>query len=220
MNPEIALRLFDEGAVLIDTERGFELKHHDMNPGAPRSPIRFNIRPPGTKDGKVSDELFSMIGHEMARIAAMHERPPTILVGVPHAGDVLVDSMSAQGLSFARMRLKKTEGAGVRRVTGILDLEGEFPGGRRNVAWLVDDLITKASSKIEALDITCAASFTVPVCLVCIDREQGGEQELKKYGVSLLSLFKMNALLRFYLDRGRLSADQYDAIMRYKALNE
>ncbi|MGD2163972.1 MAG: orotate phosphoribosyltransferase, partial [Anaerolineae bacterium] len=73
---------------------------------------------------------------------------------------------------------RKVKGHGTRRA-----IEGSFEAGER--ALLVDDLITRGGSKLEAAETLEEASLVVDDVLVLIDREQGGAQDLAEKGYRL-----------------------------------
>jgi orotate phosphoribosyltransferase len=217
----IARQLFDVGAVCLDTKDGFALKLHETNPHAARSPIKFNIRPPGTKGGRVPETLFRELGAELVRLIMETDSSIRVLAGVPHAGDILVDEMCVYARvnlgvpDFARVKLAKSEGSAQRRVTGLIDFVGTFPGGDDNKLALVDDLITKADSKIESLDVLRAATFQTQYCFVLIDRGQGGAEQLAKFGVTLKSLYTMEWLIDFYREENLVTDEEHSAITEY-----
>ncbi len=91
------------------------------------------------------------------------------------------------------------------------------PGGS---VLLIDDLITKADSKFESINVLESAGLKVENIMVVIDREQGGYDELKKAGYLLHSIFKITELLDFYLDNKKISREKYSETINYINANK
>jgi len=72
-------------------------------------------------------------------------------------------------------------------------LEGKFSPGQRVV--LVEDVITTAGSSIEGIKVLRDAGLEVSRVIVVVDREEGGEEALKKHDIELISLATASQLL-------------------------
>jgi uridine monophosphate synthetase len=83
-------------------------------------------------------------------------------------------------------------------------IEGFFSPGERVV--LLDDVISSAQSKIEAIAILEAAGLEVTDLVVLVDRESGGREEIERRGVRFHSFAKISELLELAHSRG-LSAE-------------
>lgn len=216
----LALRIFDEKAVQFGA---FELKHHKNNPEAMLSPIFFNLRTennPGKK-GSLSPDLVNNIGRVLYSVIMRARIPFQYVAGIPWAGEPLAESVYYTNRLFGgkaeRIRLVKEEKEdGSRKITGIVDGYKVVSGYK---ALLIDDLITKADSKFEAIQVLESAGLKVRNILVVIDREQGGADELKKTGYALHSIFKISDLLKFYLNKGKINREKYDEVMEYIYIN-
>jgi len=92
-------------------------------------------------------------------------------------------------------------------------IEGKFEPGQR--ALLIDDLITKADSKLEAAKALKDNGLIVENILVLVDREQGGAKTLKEAGYNLYSVFKITELLDIYLENGKINKQKYDEAISY-----
>lgn len=212
----LALRIFDEKAVEFEPR---PLKHHEKDPNAPLSPIFFNLRTennPGKK-GPLSPDLVNNIGRVLYSVIIRTRIPFQYVAGIPWAGEPLAESVYFTNRLFSgkaeRIRLVKEEKEdGSRKITGIVDGYKVVSGYK---ALLIDDLITKAYSKLEAIQVLEEAGLRVKDILVVIDREQGGADELKKAGYALHSIFKISDLLKFYLIRCKITRGKYDEVMEY-----
>ncbi len=86
-------------------------------------------------------------------------------------------------------------------------VEGGFRAGERVL--LVDDLITRGDSKLEAIRPLEEAGLVVENVLVLIDREQGGGDDLAHRGYRLHSLIRLTDLLDRLLEEGCITSEEY-----------
>lgn len=130
---------------------------------------------------------------------------------VPTAATPLVRMLSANtGIPMITPRELKTHGSGAM-------IDGVYKPGQ-NVA-LFDDLITKATSKIEAAKVLEAEGLVVKDIFVLVDREQGGQAQLEAAGYVLHTAWRMCELIRFYREVKFVSEEAYDEITAYLAVN-
>lgn len=92
-------------------------------------------------------------------------------------------------------------------------IEGTFKAGE--TALLVDDLITRGGSKLEAIQSLEAANLTVQDVLVLIDREQGGTEDLAERGYRLHAVLRLSELLERLTQSGRITAEQGAEVIAY-----
>jgi uridine monophosphate synthetase len=84
-------------------------------------------------------------------------------------------------------------------------IEGCFRAGERVV--LLDDVISSARSKLEAIAILEAAGLEVSDLVVLVDRESGGREEIEHRGIRFHAFAGISELLELARSRG-LCADQ------------
>lgn len=226
---ELALDLEKKGAVLTaasnhqlvvermgtnGAERGFKLKLHEKSPDAPLSPIYFNLRTPDNpKPGPLTEYLVEMAGHCMR--FAIHEKNLTFdaVCGVPRAGDPFASAI-ARLVGVPTIQLEKSEQGGIRK---IASLKGAIPASVKK-AVVLDDLVTKADSKREAIEVLRDAGIEVTDIIVLLDREQGGREELRECGCTLHSVFTISELLDLYVSAGKMQPVLRSRIQSYLAL--
>ncbi|MBN1978997.1 MAG: orotate phosphoribosyltransferase [Anaerolineae bacterium] len=92
-------------------------------------------------------------------------------------------------------------------------IEGEFSPGE--TALVVDDLITRGTSKIEAIEPLKEAGLVVKDVLVLIDREQGGVEDLAQHGYRLHAILKFTDILDTLKESGRITAEQHTEVLDY-----
>jgi uridine monophosphate synthetase len=91
------------------------------------------------------------------------------------------------GVPFLYPRLvDKGHGSGNR-------IEGEYHTGDRVV--LLDDVISSAQSKLEAVEVLEAEGLEVADLVVLVDRESGGREEVERRGVRFKALARISELL-------------------------
>ena len=92
-------------------------------------------------------------------------------------------------------------------------IEGAFSPGE--AVLVVDDLITRGTSKIEAIEPLKEAGLVVRDVLVLIDREQGGTEDLAQQGYRLHAVLKFTDILNTLKESGRITAEQYTEVTSY-----
>jgi uridine monophosphate synthetase len=92
-------------------------------------------------------------------------------------------------------------------------IEGAFSPGE--TALVVDDLITRGTSKIEAIEPLKEAGLVVQDVLVLIDREQGGVEDLAQQSYRLHAVLKFTDILNTLEASGRITAEQHARVRDY-----
>lgn len=178
-----------------------KLKLHVKEPDAPRSPFYINLRVL-----RSYPEFLPMASRVLGGVA--RDLNFDRIADVPTAATPFVTLMSVDlrvPMISPRMN-PKTHG-----LTGQID--GVFSPGLTTL--LVDDLVTKATSKIEAINVLRNNGLVVTDVVVLFDREQGGREELSDAGVRLHSAVTITELLSYYAEREVMSKLAYDTCMRY-----
>lgn len=201
----LSSQLFEVGAIKFGD---FRLKLHDKNPEAPRSPVYIDLRVlrrfPEAKQAAVNvyEELVRPLKFDL-------------LADVPTAATPLVSSLSDKlGVGMVTPRTDaKVHGSGAK-VDGLLEAD------KGKTAVVIDDLVTRADSKLEAVNVLKENGVGVKDVVVLVDRKQGGEEQLAAEGYTLHSALTMNQMLEYYARVGKISQDVYkDAQQRLQALN-
>jgi len=196
----LALDLFEIKAIKFGA---FKLKLHEKVPEAPLSPIYIDLRIlrsfPKALRRTVEALKELIIGLDF-----------DLLADIPTAATPLVAVLSyeLEIPMISPRKDEKTHGLS-RRIDGV------FQQGQ--TVLLLDDLITKADSKFEAIQSLQENGLRVRDVVVLVDREQGGARQLKEAGYTLHSVFKLGELLHYYFRQGRLEKTRYEEILRYLA---
>ena len=137
-----------------------------------------------------------------------------LIAGIPRAGEPfakVVAKLSEKSL----IKLGKKEESGIRKIDSVIS--GEHQYGQRVL--LIDDLITQADTKKEAIAVCEEAGLVVAAVVVLVDREQGGPEELKEAGYSLYAVFPLSQLLDYYVEADLITPEKRDEVKEYVAAN-
>lgn len=194
----LALQLIDIGAIKLGA---FKLKLHEKKPDAPLSPIYIDLRIlrsfPAVMDSAI--QVYKELIHGLRF---------DLLADVPTAATPIVAVLSHEikiGMISPR-REEKEHGVTTK-------VEGSFQKG--NLVLLVDDLITQADSKLEAIHLLEQHGLIVNDVVILIDREQGGPQHLEKAGYRCHAAFKLSDLLDLYLKENKMTQSEYRRTIDY-----
>lgn len=204
----IARLIFNVGAIKFGA---FEIRLHQTQPGAPLSPIYINLRTPDNKEGPLMLPLVKEICEEFfIFIEAVLVVGFDLIAGIPRAGEPFAKVVSRLSRKPLITLGKKVEGDR-RKIDSVV--AGEYSPGQRVL--LIDDLVTQADTKKEAIKACEEAGLRVVGIVVLVDREQGGSEELRRMGYGVYSVFTLSELLDFYVSEGSISSETRDRVLRY-----
>ena len=134
-----------------------------------------------------------------------------LVADVPTAATPIVALFSYHtSIPMITPREEKTHGSGA-------SIDGVFEAGQTVI--LIDDLVTKADSKLNAIKTLESKGLIVKDVMVLVDRQQGGAAELAARGYNLHSAFTISELLDYYLEAGFIPRVGFDEIKAYFAAN-
>lgn len=201
---QLAVDLFNCGAILTKKQspngKGFRIKLHETNPEAPLSPIYIDLR------------VLRSYSHVLARVArcladTLEQLDFDLIADVPTAATPIVAIISLlTGKPMITPRGEKSHGSG-----SVID--GRFEEGQRVV--VIDDLITKAQSKLDAISSLQSQGLVVRDVVVLVDRQQGGVQDLTDQGYRVHWLFRLHDLLRVYRTKNLITQAESDEVVNY-----
>ncbi|HPD44935.1 MAG TPA: phosphoribosyltransferase family protein [Candidatus Woesebacteria bacterium] len=185
-------------------EGEFALKLHEKNPTAPLSPIYINLR-------NLPEDLLKHMGLVLAEITKGSKAD--FCAGIPDAGVPIARAYAAAaGMEIKDVLAKAETKEGRRIVKTDLGHEKELTGKRVR---LIDDLVTQADTKLEAIRAAEEAGLKVADIVVLVDREQGGAKQLAEAGYQIRAAFKLSQLLDYYLMTGQINRTKYDRVNYY-----
>jgi orotate phosphoribosyltransferase len=182
----------------------FRLKLHEKQPDAPLSPIYVDLRTlrsfPDALDAAVAT---------LAEMIAARGLSFALYADVPQAATPLVAVLShLTRIGMITPREVKTHGAG-----GAIN--GAFTPGATIL--VIDDLVTRAESKLEAIRVLEANGLRVRDVAVLVDREQGGAEQLAAAGYHLHAAVTLSQLLDHWRATGGIDQATYERVRAYTA---
>lgn len=201
-----AQRAFADGLLTSGAVKfgAFRLKLHETQPDAPLSPMYVDLRVlrsfPDAQDAAAATvrELIAARRLAFDRYA-----------DVPMAATPMVAVLShLTRVPMITPREAKTHGAGG-------NINGAFTPGE--TALVIDDVVTHADSKLEAIRTLEANGLVVRDVVVLIDREQGGPQAIAAAGYTLHAAVTISQLLAYWRETGGIPQSDYDRVQAYLA---
>jgi orotate phosphoribosyltransferase len=193
----LAAALAEAGAVKFGA---FRLKLHQERPDAPLAPLYIDLRVlrsfPDQMDVAVDVYRRLLAGLEF-----------DLLADVPIGSSPFVAVLSHL-LRVPMVTPREPKGHG----TGA-SVEGVFAPGQTAV--VVDDLVTRADSKLEAARRLESEGLRVRDIVVLVDREQGGREQLAAAGYTLHAAVTLSDLLTIYRRTGVIDDDRYAQVVDY-----
>jgi len=92
-------------------------------------------------------------------------------------------------------------------------VEGSFKSGDKVI--LIDDLITKGDSKLEAIAQIENADLVIEKFIVLIDREQGGLELVRSSGYNIEAAFGISELIENLLTQGKITEEQHNIVIDF-----
>lgn len=207
---KVADRIFERGALKFGA---FKLKLHEIFPDAPLSPFYLSLRTPRNKGGTLMPEDFDLIARALIELIEEKGLIFEAMAPIPRAGDPIVQAIEriAPNKKFRIVLLEKEE---LENKRCIVPIEG-FDYKKGEMILLIDDLVTKAGTKIEACRAIESEGSVVKDLVVLVDREQGGREEIENAGYNLHAAFTMSELLDYYKETGRITEEKYSECVNY-----
>ena len=214
---KVAKRIFEKGAFKFGA---FRLKLHDLNPTAPLSPFYIDLRDKNNpKPGPLEASDYDLIVVSILQTIREADIVFDSLAGIPNAADPIIKALvrlteKSSALSqgdFRIIELKKVEVDGKRKIVPMPGFE--YKKGERIL--LIDDLITQADTKLEAIAAAEGSGSIVAGVAVLVDRMQGGREQLEKDGYKLLASLTVKDLFDFYLTEDMITAEKYEESWKY-----
>ncbi|HLD79709.1 hypothetical protein A3G67_00680 [Candidatus Roizmanbacteria bacterium RIFCSPLOWO2_12_FULL_40_12] len=188
------------------SEEEFAIKLHDTNPSAPLTPIYINLR-------NLPEVILDQIGVVFEEMDG-NDKKPDFCTGIPKAGVPLGKAYSKQArVLYTDVFDKEEYPDGTRKIVPKAGIKGEGKTLR-----IVDDLVTKADTKVEAAEAAKAGGFTLKDITILVDRQQGGMDMMRDKGYKVRAAFTISQLLDYGLEAKLISQERYDTVMRYLSL--
>ena len=185
----------------------FRLKLHEREPDAPLSPIYVDLRVLRSWPDAIDTAVATLAEMIDARQLAF-----TRYADIPMAATPLVAILMHQTrVPMITPREAKTHG-----IAGTIN--GDFSIGE--TVLVIDDLVTHADSKLEAIRVLEANGLTVRDVAVLIDREQGAADQLAAAGYTLHAALRLSQLLDYWRDSRAIDQETYERVRAYQSANQ
>ena len=141
-------------------------------------------------------------------------------VDIPEAGTPFGDQIRrVVGMyvmtTMGRLQLHKTTfDDGTRQIDRTVSVAYGDPPEEGDGVLLVDDLITKAGTKLEAIRALESHGLRVRIVLVLVDRGTGAE-DLRKLGYNVIAIMSLTDMIEHYKLVGSISMAEYHVVRKY-----
>lgn len=180
----------------------FRLKLHEKQPDAPLSPIYVDLRTLRSFPDALDDAVLTLV-----EMIAAQSLSFDLYADVPQAATPLVAVLAhITRTGMITPREAKTHGAGDA-------INGAYAPGQ--TALVIDDLVTRAESKLEAIHVLEAHGLRVRDVAVLVDREQGGAEQLAAAGYQLHAAVTLSQLLDHWRATGGIDDATYERVHAY-----
>lgn len=188
-----AKKLFDHGLIKFGS---FTLK------SGITSPFYIDLR-----QAQSFPDMLNIVAKTFAEMLD-NANPDAFLAGVPEAGTPLA---TATGFLTKRRLLqprKQIKSHGTKR-----SIEGAFKPGDKVI--MIDDLITKGDSKLEAIEQVTDAGLELEKFIVLIDREQGGLEAVRNAEHAIEAAVTITEVLDILMQKKSITKSQYDTVVDF-----
>lgn len=191
-NDKLADLIFERGAFQMGN---FKTKSEDW------IPYYFNLRDGSNpkKSGLLNYKDYNLIAIYLNHLLIIKKLRFDILTGIPFTGEKIVNAFANVYQVPRIIKLVKEEKEdGSRKIKLCPDFKYQIKYQKGEKVLLVDDVIHKGTSSIEAIEALDSIDYTVKDIAVVIDLEQGGKEILEKLGCNVYSIFKASELLPYF----------------------
>jgi orotate phosphoribosyltransferase len=153
----------------------------------------------------ILDEIVALQRMREPRVAQFD-----LVAGVPFGGLHLATAYSLTAKVPMIYLHPREDGAGN-------DIEGLYSPNQ--TALIIDDLITGGRSILETALSLEEAGIRVRDAVVLMDRQQGGRERLRQFGINLVSILTLEVALNYLMSSGKISEEWYRRSMEYLNAN-
>jgi orotate phosphoribosyltransferase len=207
--------LHERGAIQIDLQRGFQLKRHEGDPHAPRSPVYINLASTSQNPtaGTMSPDNIRYLARRLYGRTEQLELAFDAVAGVPNRSTPIAEAISSL-YGVPLVRLEKYENAAQREISDIEYRDtNTVPDG--SSVLLVDDVIESGASKHEACAVLRAHNLRVHDIVVAIERRPGDGPSLFLEGtdIRVYSFVHIDEAIELLARDGRIPIDVGEQVL-------
>lgn len=195
----LAQKLFDVGCVKFGC---FTLK------SGIQAPIYFDLRvivsfPQILSD--VADLMFEMLPEDKRNFSR--------ICGVPYTALPIATCISLKQNIPMLIKRKEAKDYGTKKM-----VEGIFNKGDKCL--IIEDVVTSGSSILETVQSLQTIGVEVTDAVVLLNREQGGEANITKNGITLHSVFTMSQIMDVLRETNKISPSTVSSVMQFISENQ
>jgi orotate phosphoribosyltransferase/uridine monophosphate synthetase len=153
----------------------------------------------------ILDEIVALQSMREPRVAQFD-----LVAGVPFGGLHLATAYSLTAKVPMIYLHPREDGAGN-------DIEGLYSPNQ--TALIIDDLITGGRSILETALSLEEAGIRVRDAVVLMDRQQGGRERLRQFGINLVSILTLEVALNYLMSSGKILEESYRLSIEYLKAN-
>jgi len=136
----------------------------------------------------------------------------SLICGVPYTALPIASIMSVKSNLGMVVRRKEAKDYGTKKM-----VEGIWEAGQDCI--IVEDVITSGGSVKETADLLKQHGMQVNTCVVLLDREQGGKDNLTDAGINVISIFPLSRVLEILLNCKKISTATVKAVKEFISNN-
>lgn len=135
-----------------------------------------------------------------------------LLAGIPEAATPLA---AAVGYNTRRAMVQPRKSVKSHGTKSLV--EGEYQPG--DAVILLDDMITKGDSKLEAIEQVEKTGLKIAKLVVLVDRQQGGIAMIQKAGYSIEAALTITELVDALLEMSKINSSQHALVLEFTKNN-
>lgn len=135
-----------------------------------------------------------------------------VLCGVPYTALPVATAIAVKNNFPMVLKRKEAKTYGTKNI-----LEGKFDIGMKCL--VIEDVVTSGTSVLETVEVLRKEGLVVTDCVVILNREQGGSENLEKHGLSLHSLFTLNGMVEDMQQQNLISDSTLQNVKEYLEKN-
>jgi len=153
-------------------------------------------------------KILDAVAHIMLDQIKEVKSNESLLCGVPYTALPIASIMSVRGNIGMVVRRKEAKDYGTKKM-----VEGTWSSGQDCI--IVEDVITSGGSVKETAKLLREHDMKVTTCVVLLDREQGGKQNLINDGINVISIFPISKVLDTLMKHKRINSGTVDAVQAF-----
>ena len=146
-------------------------------------------------------------------LAAAPSAGHRLMCGVPYTALPLATLMSVEAGVGMVVRRKEAKEYGTKRI-----VEGVWEDGQNCL--IVEDIVTTGGSVLDTAELLRGLGMEVTDCVVLLDRQQGGVENLGRGGVQVHSVVQLGRVLELLVENNRITGEMAEKVRQFVRENQ